>query len=66
MLKKIDNADPNRCPVCGSSDLDYGYRTPNLEADEIYFSVECEECGIDFREYYTIEFDASYVVEEDK
>ena len=61
MLKRIDNADPSRCPVCGSSDLDYGHSTPNLEVDEIYFSVKCKEGGIDFREYYTMEFDASYV-----
>lgn len=44
----------NKCPKCGSEDLDY--ETIRLEGEQCYFPYKCNNCGLRGEEWYSLEF----------
>ena len=65
-MKEVKNANESVCPECGSYRIDFGNDTPNLANMKIYFNVECKDCGIHFREEYSLEFTGQRIYEEKK
>ena len=46
------------CPNCKGSNLDYG--SIQLESEACYFPRTCEDCGIRWEEWYSMEYDWQY------
>jgi predicted Zn-ribbon and HTH transcriptional regulator len=57
MIKK--SYDVEICPYCKSADIHYG----SIEIENcllgvcVYYPATCENCGKEFKEYYTLDFD---------
>lgn len=46
------------CPNCKGSNLDYG--SIQLECEACYFPRTCEDCGMRWEEWYSMEYDWQY------
>ena len=44
------------CPICGSSDLEYGAMKRGTVGNEIYYPFTCLDCGFEGREWYILTF----------
>lgn len=43
-----------KCPICGSTDLEYG--SVEIESGVLYYPVKCEGCGAIGKEFYNVVF----------
>lgn len=48
--------EENKCPNCNSDKLMFGRADLPEMNNEIYFPVECSDCGHTFRQVYKIQF----------
>lgn len=52
---KLNSNEEGKCPYCGSENITYG----SLELEggfHICYPCICDDCGTEYKEYYTIEF----------
>ena len=64
-MKKL-NVHPveDKCPLCGSSDIEFG--TAEIDDAGVSFECECKECGATFTECYNMVFAGDWnVVDKD-
>lgn len=47
------------CPQCKTRSLTYGVRMSGMTMEEVFYPVECSNCGFIGREYYRLEFVSS-------
>ena len=52
---------PGRCPKCDSNNITY-YGSEPFD-DELVYDAHCEDCKIDFHEYYKVEYYLSHGIE---
>jgi DNA-directed RNA polymerase subunit M/transcription elongation factor TFIIS len=50
--------DSGTCPYCGGMDLHYD--AIEVEDDNAFYEVDCEDCGNSFREYYELNFSGQW------
>lgn len=44
------------CPQCKKKDLSYKVLEHGMKDGEVYYPVECSNCGFIGREYYSLKF----------
>lgn len=59
---EVKYEQPGQCPRCGGTDISYGPIEP--EGDQIFYPFECENCGLEAKEYYNITLEGLYVDEK--
>lgn len=57
-----DNSEQGTCPVCSSTELDYGVF--EYEGDGGYYPVKCLKCHATFKENYSLVYFNQYDIEE--
>lgn len=54
--KKEVSKVEDKCPYCKKSAENFIYRGHDFIDGEVYFEVNCPNCGNSFKEYYSLEF----------
>ena len=52
---------PGRCPKCESDNIEYFGSEP--DGNDLVYEAHCEDCSIDFHEYYKVEYYLSHGIE---
>jgi uncharacterized Zn finger protein len=52
--KKEYLQDPNRCPSCKSEDIETVPKMPGTDADYLWRYVECNTCGLYWKDIYKL------------
>jgi transcription elongation factor Elf1 len=53
--KQFYREDVDVCPRCGNGDCEYGV----FDIVDVFYPVTCNNCGLEFREYYNLEYSHS-------
>jgi transcription elongation factor Elf1 len=53
-MKLTKIAKQGECPACGSCNI--SYKTSELDGEQLYYPAECDECGLEFMEWYALIF----------
>tara|TARA_R110001583_G_scaffold135538_1_gene287337 strand:+ start:149 stop:355 length:207 start_codon:yes stop_codon:yes gene_type:complete len=56
-----DEYCPGRCPKCDSDNVKYFGSEP--DGEQLIYIAHCEDCKLDFHEYYNVKYDSSYGIE---
>ena len=50
-----------KCPKCDSDNIEYF--GSEMYDEQLVYNSHCEDCNLDFHEYYDVKYDSSYGIE---